>query len=148
DWRERIPVKREVEHEPPTPLDDEHKRVMDWITQRYGSCSYWDGDHGIFATHTYILKLAHKELGLRGEYDTVANGTELGDDQNCRMYPKPGGAWHVQRYHTDSEHELWWTGGPLKEAWILFNPSPREEKKPGKPSQASRLMDLAKDVEL
>lgn len=88
--------------------DEEHKRVMNWIFENYGSCSWWDAEHHMLVTHTIALKEAHSELVLRGKFDTNATGRERGSDYNCYAFPLARGAWAVRRYTLGvAEHAFW-----------------------------------------
>ena len=63
--------------------DEEHRKLMNWLFDNYGSSSWWDAENHMLVTHTYLLKLAHEELSLRGRFETEAKGTEKGFDHNC-----------------------------------------------------------------
>ncbi len=80
-----------------TPLDKEHKALLDYLRDS-GSMWWWDNDHWMLVCHTHNLKQAHNILNLRGVFETLATGTEVGHDHNCFAYPLPRGAWAVRRY--------------------------------------------------
>ncbi len=61
-------------------LDEQHKKLLDYLSENH--MYWWDADHWMAVTHTYALKQAHKELKLRGIFDTLATGKEK-DDHNC-----------------------------------------------------------------
>jgi hypothetical protein len=92
---------------PKVPLDEEHQRLITWLKEN--KCLWWwDQDHWSLTTHTFHLKQAHKELGLRGVYDTMSIGREAETDHNCFMFPKRRGGWSVRRYSKGvSEHPSW-----------------------------------------
>jgi hypothetical protein len=80
-----------------TPLDDEHKRFIQWLEDQKAR-AWWDADHHMLVTHTYYLKKAHEELSLRGIFQTDSKGTEAPSDHNCFMFPIRRGGWTVRRY--------------------------------------------------
>jgi len=90
------------------PLDSDHKRLIDYLTEHFASAWWWDSDYHMLITHTAILKKAHTALALRGTFETLASGSELGTDHNCFLFPLRNGAWGVRRYTTGvTEHESW-----------------------------------------
>lgn len=64
------------------PLDEQHSRLLAWFREK-NFRSWWDNDHWMLVCHTYHLKLAHMDLGMRGVFDTLATGTEAPFDHNC-----------------------------------------------------------------
>jgi len=90
------------------PLDEQHIKLLTWLREKYGGCSWWDAEHHMLVTHTAILKKAHTELGLAGLFETVATGSQLGADINAFCFPLQRGAWVVRRYGRGvAEHPLW-----------------------------------------
>lgn len=79
-----------------TPLDDDHKNLIKWL-QDNGHLWWWDNDRHILVTHSYLLKLAYKALGMIGIYDTLSKGTNV-NEQNCFCFPLAKGAWLVRRF--------------------------------------------------
>lgn len=79
------------------PLDDEHKRLIEYLKTRKDAHWFWSGDSNMLVTHTCVLKDAHIALGLKGLFDTTSGGSNLAE-QNCFCYPLPDGAWSVLRY--------------------------------------------------
>jgi hypothetical protein len=78
------------------PLDADHKRLIAWLTDN--AYWWWDQDHHMLVCHTYDLKLAHEALSFDGIFDTLAEGTERGSDQNCFCFPLRKGGWVVRRH--------------------------------------------------
>jgi hypothetical protein len=79
------------------PLDESHQKLVAWL--RDNNCTaWWHSDHWMLVTHTFHLKEAHKALGLRGKFETIASGTESPNDHNCFLYPMRKGAWTIRRY--------------------------------------------------
>lgn len=106
------------------PLDDEHKRLLEWLDHRYPSSSWWDSDHWMLVTHTTLLTEAHEELGLRGLFATSAQGRDKGSDWNAYAFPIRKGGWSVRRYTPGcAEHPLWKQDG---QGWTtcLYNRLP------------------------
>ena len=88
------------------PLDDEHKRVINYLKDN-NLFWWWDQDHSMLVTHTLHLKSAHKELVLKGFFETNSKGSNL-DEQNCFCMVLRKGAWVVRRYSLGvQEHESW-----------------------------------------
>lgn len=93
-------------------LDEEHKRLLEWLDLRYPGGSWWDADHWMLVTHTSLLEEAHEELSMRGPFKTVATGRDKGHDVNCYAFPMRQGAWAVRRYSPGcQEHALWQQDG-------------------------------------
>ncbi len=62
-------------------LDNEHKKLLKYLETN--NCQYWwDADRSMLVAHTFDLKNAHKDLGLRGIYSTLATGKDE-NDHNC-----------------------------------------------------------------
>jgi len=86
------------------PLDDDHKRI---IKELDGTLSWWDADRNLLVTHTSSLKQVHDTLGLKGVFDTVAEGKQQGQDYNCYCVPLPEGAFIIYRFSEVMEHATW-----------------------------------------
>jgi len=88
------------------PLDEDHKKLINFLKD--GNLFWWwDQDNHMLITHTHHLKSAHKELCLKGFFDTDSAGTNL-DEQNCFAIPLRHGGWIVRRYSLGvHEHESW-----------------------------------------
>ena len=91
-----------------TPLDEEHKKLINWLYDTFPGSSWWDSDHWMLVTHTSLLKEAHTSLALQGPFETLAQGTEKGSDHNMFAFPLPKGAWACRRYSPGvGEHPYW-----------------------------------------
>lgn len=90
-----------------TPLDAEHKALIEFL-EKTRALWWWDQDRHMLTTHTIHLKEAHQELGMRGAFDTLAQGTERGADQNCFLFPLRNGAWAVRRHTPGVQEALCW----------------------------------------
>lgn len=88
-------------------LDAEHKALLDYLQEK-NTQSWWDSEHHMLVTHTYHLKQAHRELTMRGVFDTVAQGREAGHDHNCFCFPMRRGAWAVRRYSQGIQESTIW----------------------------------------
>jgi len=96
---------------PRVPLDEGHKKVIDFLKEQENAVWWWDQDHHMLVTHTYWLQKAHEEMGLKGFFKSNTQGTNL-NEQNCFAYPIRGGAWSVRRYTPGvQEHESWQQDG-------------------------------------
>lgn len=102
DWFEQLCGKHTK-----VPLSDQHKALINYL-EKSGAMFWFDADHHMLVCHTYDLKKAHRDLNLRGIFETEASGTEQGVDQNCYAFPMREGAWVVRR-HTPGviEHRTW-----------------------------------------
>jgi hypothetical protein len=85
-------------------LDEEHRKLLQWFRSAKLD-NWWDSDHNMLVCHTFDLRDAHKELGLKGMFFTNSSGSS---SQNCFAFPLPGGAWVIRRHgHNVKEHESW-----------------------------------------
>lgn len=90
-------------------LDEDHLRLLKWF--EINNCLWWFDDvRQMLVCHTYDLKQAHKELKLKGFFNTIATGKDQGHDQNCFAFPLSNGGWSIRR-HTRGvhEHDSWYT---------------------------------------
>lgn len=88
-------------------LDEDHKKLIDYL-QTSNANWWWDQDHHMLVTHTYHLKEAHKDLNLKGVFETLSTGRERGVDHNCYAWPMRSGAWAVRRYNPGvKEADTW-----------------------------------------
>lgn len=89
------------------PLDDEHKRLIEYL-ESHKTFSWWDPDHWMLVTHTFHLKEAHRDLHLRGIFETLATGSEAGFDKNVYCFPLRNGAWTIRRYSMGCQEAPTW----------------------------------------
>ena len=88
------------------PLDEDHKKLINYLKDN-DLFWWWDQDHNMLVTHTHHLKSAHKELILKGFFDTNSEGKNL-NEQNCFCHPLRKGGWVIRRYSFGvQEHESW-----------------------------------------
>lgn len=88
-------------------LDEDHKKLLKYLEEN--DCQWWfDADRNMLVAHTFDLKSAHKDLGLRGIFDTLATGKDK-PDHNCFSFAqeRPSGAWAVRRYENVQETSNW-----------------------------------------
>ena len=91
---------------PNVPLDNEHKRLVEYLRETEAMW-WWDQDHHMLVTHTHYLSQAHKDLGLKGFFESNTGATNT-NEQNCFLFPLRKGAWTVRRYSIGvQEHESW-----------------------------------------
>jgi len=90
-------------------LDDQHKKLLAYLDKQKAQ-HWWDQDHYMLVAHTHDLKMAHKELGLRGIFSTIATGSDQGADHNVFCYPleRPSGSWVLRRYTQGVEETPNW----------------------------------------
>lgn len=91
---------------PRVPLDAEHRKLIDFLRGR-SAVWWWDQDHHMLVCSTYDLKCAHKDLKMRGVFDTLASGKD--GEQNCFAFPMKQGAWVVRRYSQGVQETLNWS---------------------------------------
>lgn len=88
-------------------LDDEHIKLLKWFEN--GNCLWWfDDTKQMLVCHTYDLKRAHKDLRLKGIFDTVSVGRDQGHDQNCFAFPNHSGSWTIRRHTRGIKETLCW----------------------------------------
>lgn len=86
------------------PLDADHLKLISYLNEN-GLYHWWDQDRHMLVTHTASLKTAHKELGLKGIYETETKATST---HNCFAYPMRKGAWSIRRFSPGvKEHPSW-----------------------------------------
>jgi len=90
------------------PLDSEHKSLITYL-ENSGALWWWDNDLWLLVTHTTHLKDAHRELSLKGIFETVSTGKEKGADHNTYLVPLRHGAWSVRRFTPGVQEHLSWT---------------------------------------
>ena len=94
-------------------LDETHISLIKYLNDN-SLYHWWDGDRHILVTHTAHLKQAHKELGLKGIFDT---DTRQSSTHNCFLFPLRNGAWSVRRFTPGvREHVSWLQDG---KGWTL-----------------------------
>lgn len=85
-------------------LDVDHLKHIKWLNDN-NLYHWWDADRHMLVTHTEHLKKMHKELALRGLFETETKGTT---SHNCFLYPMRRGAWSVRRFSPGcKEHASW-----------------------------------------
>lgn len=92
-------------------LDEGHRKLLEFLRESDYAWS-WDSDHHMLITHTWYLARAHQELGFRGVFSTVADGTHAKTDINCFAFPIKRGGWVVRRYSPGyAETKTWQQDG-------------------------------------
>ena len=86
-------------------LDDEHKRLIDFLKLKGDAVWWWDTERHMLVTHTKHLKEAHASLTMRGIFET---DTSASSEHNCFCYPLRKGAWAIRRFSQGvKEHPTW-----------------------------------------
>jgi energy-coupling factor transporter ATP-binding protein EcfA2 len=86
-------------------LDDSHRQLLTWFAASAERDWWWDTDHNMLVCHTFDLKKAHTELGLKGIFYTKSTGTSA---QNCYAFPSYNGSWIIRRHSFNvKEHPSW-----------------------------------------
>lgn len=63
-------------------LDEEHLKLMNYLADKRLAGS-WDADNHMLTSHTAYLRDAHRDLGFRGQFETMSTGKDYGNDINC-----------------------------------------------------------------
>lgn len=88
-------------------LDEEHLKLMNYLADKRLAGS-WDADNHMLTSHTAYLRDAHRDLGFRGQFETMSTGKDYGNDINCFSFPLRNGGWAVHRFGQGTqEHKLW-----------------------------------------
>lgn len=87
-------------------LDEEHKKIIAFLRENNATW-WWDTEKRMLITHTYSLLKCHEKLGLRGIFETLSEGSDLGE-QNCFAVPKQGGVFVVRRYTQGIQESKTW----------------------------------------
>lgn len=93
------------------PLDDGHLQLIKYLENK-GAQAWWDHDHHMLVAHTFELFQAHRDLNLRGIFETVAQGKDQGTDHNCFLFPMDNGGWVVRRYTKGVQETRAWDQDP------------------------------------
>lgn len=88
-------------------IDEEHKKLIEYLSERNDHTWWWDSDNHMLVCHTKVLKDAHTELQLRGIFETTSPGTDLGE-QNCFCFPTRKGSWVVRRFNPGTAEAKTW----------------------------------------
>jgi len=89
-----------------TPLDEQHLALIEYLKVNTKYNTWFDSDNSMLVTHTLGLLQAHKELNLKGIFETNSEGTDI--THNCFCYPMRGGAWVVRRYTQGTAEAQTW----------------------------------------
>lgn len=85
-------------------LDEQHIKFITFMNQN-GLYHWFDSDRHMLVTHTLHVKRAHRELGLKGTFETESTGSS---EYNCYLFPMRRGAWSVRRFTPGiKEHKSW-----------------------------------------
>lgn len=104
-----------------TPLDEGHKKLLDFLKLKSDSMWWWDTDRHMLVTHTAALKEAHVELQLKGIFET---DTSKSSEQNAFCYPLRNSAWVVRRFSPGVKEHVTWDQD--KQGWTrcFYNKEP------------------------
>lgn len=88
-----------------TQLDDEHRKLINYLSQETRWHFDFNPDHHMLTTHTNALKSAFEALKLKGIFETA---TSESSTHNCFAFPLRGGAWVIRRFTRGvQEHPTW-----------------------------------------
>jgi len=103
-------------------LEADHKRILRWFSDKANRVWWWDADNQMLVGHTKDFEECHRELALRGLYQTLATGDNA--EQNCFAFPLEGGRFVIRRFGQGAqEHQCW---QPDTKGWtrVMFNEHP------------------------
>jgi hypothetical protein len=88
-------------------LQEDHHRVLKWFNNKSTDFIWWwDTDYSMLVCHTVDLKNCHKELKLKGYFDTNSRGKDY--TQNAFCFPADSGSFVVRRFGKSvKEHHSW-----------------------------------------
>ncbi len=111
-----------------TLLDTEHRKLLDYL-KSVNAQWWWDNDRWMLVCHTFDLKQAYTDLGLRGIFDTKATGRDHGADHNCFCFPlpNPAGAWVIRRYTQGIQETTNWDQDSIGYTRCYYNMPPTLE---------------------
>lgn len=98
------------------PLDRQH----DQLVAHLGTKASWSREHHLLQTHTQLLVDAHKELGLKGRFETNSPGSDL-STHNCFLFPRENGSWRVVRFGRNTQEVDSWQISEAGWTWCYFN---------------------------
>lgn len=104
-------------------LDEEHILLLKWF-ESSNALWWWDDDKNMLVCHTIDLKTAHKELKLKGLYDTISSGKDQGRDQNCFVFPTINGSWVIRRHTKGCPETTCWFNDSSGWTTCYYNRSP------------------------
>ena len=101
-------------------LDDEHLKILKWISENGKYDNWWDSDHNMLVCHTKDLESCHKELSLKGIFYTNSTAST---PQNCFVFPTntSSGAWIVRRHSLRVQEHPSWVVDPSGWTRCVFN---------------------------
>lgn len=104
-------------------LDEDHLRLLEWFEGDSG-LAWYDNDKQMLVCHTADLKRAHKELQLKGIFETIATGKDHGRDQNCFCFPLSSGSWIIRRHTRGCQEFSSWTSDSSRWTTCYYNRLP------------------------
>lgn len=90
-------------------FDTGHRTLLDWLTSKGYYWSHGTDQQHMIVTHTWSLREAHRELNLKGVFETVAEGTAGGQDWNCFMFPLRHSGWVIRRFTPGCQEANTWS---------------------------------------
>jgi hypothetical protein len=85
-----------------------------------GATTLWVADHHLLQTHTCALQTIKEEMKLKGVFETISDGKDLGTP-NCFCFPLPDGAWKVCRFSPGIAEAPTWTQDEKGWTTCFFN---------------------------
>lgn len=86
-------------------LDDEHLRILKWVSSNAKKDWWWDSDYNMLICHTWDLRDCHVELSLKGIFETNSSGSS---EQNCFAFPSRLGSFVVRRHGSRTAEARTW----------------------------------------
>ena len=102
-------------------LDEEHLAILKWISINAKKDWWWDNDYNMLICHTWDLRDCHKELHLKGVFETSSSGSS---DQNCFAFPISNGSLVVRRHGSRTNEARTWVVDESGWTKCTFNAAP------------------------
>jgi len=109
-------------------LSDEHKEVIDMLSEEAKCSTVWVSEYNLLQTHTVgfqQLKEQHPEKFV-GFFETTSEGNNLAEP-NCFAFPLSNGGWKVYRFGKGAREHGSWTQDGQGYTSTYFNCRPNLE---------------------
>lgn len=102
-------------------LDEIQLIIIKWISTNAKKDWWWDSDYNMLVCHTFDLRDCHKELKLRGIFETNSSGSS---EQNCFAFPSKGGSFVIRRHGSRTAEARTWVIDESGWTKCTFNSEP------------------------
>jgi hypothetical protein len=105
-------------------LNEDHQKILKWFDTSAKMDWWWDTDYQMLVCHTFDLRDCHKQLELKGVFNTNSSGTS---EQNCFAFPSKNGSFVVRRHGKGVNEAQTWVSDELGWTKCIFNADPSFE---------------------